>query len=75
MKKNGTSKDMNCGGSEEQDWLNRVRLPPLGNDNTGNCEAKMMSRGNLDEGVKGSAEICGGEGKAQMFNMGWMKNG
>jgi hypothetical protein len=42
------------------------------NDNAGNCENKLMNRG---EEMKGSDEICGGKGKTQMFDMGWMKNG
>jgi hypothetical protein len=74
-KKNVTRKDMKRGGSLEQDWLKRVRLPPFGNDNAGNCGNKMMSRGNLDEGMKGSDKICGSEGETQLFDMGWMKNG
>jgi hypothetical protein len=32
----------------------------------------MMNR---NEGMKGSAKICGGKGEAQLFDMGWMKNG
>jgi hypothetical protein len=75
LKKNGTSKDMKRGGSLEQDWLKRVRLPPFGNDKAGNCGNKVMHRGNLGEGMKGSAKNCGIEGKTQLFDMGWMKNG
>jgi hypothetical protein len=75
LKKNGESKDMKRGGSLEQDWIKRVRLPPFGNDNAGNCGNKVMSRGNLDEGMKESDENCGGKGEAQLFDMGWMKNG
>jgi hypothetical protein len=55
--------------------INGVRLLPFGNDNAGNCGTKVMSCSNLDEGMKGSAKICGIEGKAQMCDMGWMKNG
>jgi hypothetical protein len=75
MKKNGTNKDMNRDGSEVQDWSKHVRLPPFGNDNAGNCGNKMMIRDNLDEGMKESNKNCGIAGKAQMFDMGWMKNG
>jgi hypothetical protein len=75
LKKNVTRKDMKRGGSLEQDWSKRVRLPPFGNDNAGNCGNKMMIHSNRDEGMKGSAKICGGKGKTQLFDMGWMKNG
>jgi hypothetical protein len=68
-------KDMNRDGSEVQDWLKRVRLPPFGNDNAGNCEHKMEIRGDLNKGTKESDKNCENESKAQMFDMGWMKNG
>jgi hypothetical protein len=40
MKKNGESKDMKRGGSLEQDWIKRVRLPPFGNDMRETVETK-----------------------------------
>jgi hypothetical protein len=42
------------------------------NDNADKCENNLMNRG---EGMKGSDKICGGKGKTQLFDMGWMKNG
>jgi hypothetical protein len=65
-------KDMKRGGSLEQDWSKRVRLPPFSNDNVGNCEHKMEIRDDLN---KESDKNCENESKAQMFDMGWMKNG
>jgi hypothetical protein len=78
LKKNGTSEDMSREPGiryEAQDWLNCVHLLSLSNDNAGNCERNMMSRSNLDKEKMGLDKICGSEGKAQMFDMGWMKNG
>jgi hypothetical protein len=73
LKKNGENKDMKRDGHELQDWTKRVRLPPFDNDNAGNCGNKVMS--NRDEEKMGSDKNCGIEGKTQMFDMGWMKNG
>jgi hypothetical protein len=42
------------------------------NDNASNCENKLMNRGERKMGMN---KICGGKGKTQMFDMGWMKNG
>jgi hypothetical protein len=42
------------------------------NDNAGNCEMNMM---NCGEEKMGKNKICGGKGKTQLFDMGWMKNG
>jgi hypothetical protein len=59
-------------GSEVQDLSKRVRLPPFGNDNAGNCDHKMEIRDDLN---KESDKNCGGKGEAQLLDMGWMKNG
>jgi hypothetical protein len=42
-------------------------------DETG--EIGMLSHGDLDEVKLGLDKICGGKGKAQLFDMVWMKNG
>jgi hypothetical protein len=39
------------------------------------CGNRMMSHGDLDEVKMGMNKNCGGKGEAQMFDMGWMKNG
>jgi hypothetical protein len=62
-----------------QTWVEELgglicgHLPSLGRTNASNCGNKMMSRGDRDKGKMGLDKICGSKGKAQMFDMGWMK--
>jgi hypothetical protein len=67
-------------GIETSGSLIRGHLPSLGNIGT-NCSDQKDGK----IGVKGLARCCGGvedkemndvmDGNAQMFNIGWMKNG
>jgi hypothetical protein len=76
MKKSGASDEFNHGsrhGIEELGELICGCLLSLGNDNADNCGNKMTSCSDLDKEKMGLHKFCGGEVKAQMFDMGWMK--
>jgi hypothetical protein len=78
MNKSGASDKLNHGsrhGIEELGGLICGCLLSSGNDNAGNCGNKMTSHSDLDKEKMGLDKICRGEGKAQMFDIGWMKNG
>jgi hypothetical protein len=63
----GMQDENKCGRLQNLDQLAQGK-----NNNASNCGSKLMNRG---EGMKGSEEICGGKGGAQLLDMGWMKNG
>jgi hypothetical protein len=88
MKKNGTSEDSIREpriGYEAQDRLNHVCLLSLGNPVDGNQGRNCSDQKDGKTGVKGLAKSYGDvedkvlndvmDGKAQMFDMGWVKNG
>jgi hypothetical protein len=88
MNKNGASEDFNHElriGNEAQDRLNCVCLTPLDKPVNGNQTTNYGDQKDGKIGGKGLAKIYGCvedkvmndvmDGKAQMFDMGWMKNG